>query len=178
VLPSHAERHRLLELSMVVNYAAAREAGTPMDGTASFSLCGEYHVDDEELRRHARALVPGYRGAATVEDVATLSAAELLAQALENAMTRPYGIAAGRPLRLVLGEVARESESTARGFVHESPSVVGGGETWMLELRREGGRWYVLPGVELLSRGSGIAVIFRWIVAEAAGREQNRASGF
>lgn len=180
VHPAHAERHRVLELSHALGYAQERERGRALDNTTPFTICGWYEVDETELRRLSGALVPGYRGAATVGDVAEIPADEMMAQVLENAIMRGPAVASPRRQRVELGRVEAGGADVARLHYRVdpagSPGIGEGPYPRTMEMRWENGRWYVLPGLDLLSDGTGTWTVFRWILEAAA--EQNRASGF
>lgn len=166
---------------MVVAYAQERERGCAFDAATPFTLCGDYAVDEDELRRLSHVLVPGYRGAATVQDVVEIPAEDLVAQALENAVAHGHAIAFPTRQRVELGEVVENGDSAARSFYRIDParsaSPGEGPYPRTMEMRREGGRWFVLPGVDLLGDGSGTRAVLRWVVDPARG-EQNGASGF
>ncbi|MBV9107887.1 MAG: hypothetical protein JO306_00595 [Gemmatimonadetes bacterium] len=180
VLPAHAERHRLIELSQALGYAQERERGRAVDNTTPFTIRGEYEVDEAELQRLSGALVPGYRGAATVGDVAEIAADEMMAQVLENAMMRGPAVASPRRQRMELGRVEADGAHAARLQYRVdpagSPGIGEGPYLRTMEMRFENGRWYVLPGLDLLSEGTGTWTVLRWIFEAAV--EQNRASGF
>lgn len=185
VHPALAERHRAMELSLVLSYAENIENGMRVGANEAFTLRGDDRLDEAKLRRYAGSLVPGYRGAATVEDVAAIPADELAALALENAMAHGYAGTLRIGMRLELDGVEVRGDSARAAFRARpvrAPAAWGSPadleRAGSMEMLREGGRWLVSPR-SLLERGYGIDVIFHWIVEEAiAAGEQNRASGF
>jgi hypothetical protein len=140
--PALAERERTAALSMLLNWAEKRAAGED-----AHTLVGHDEVDLEMLQIYASALVPGYRGAATLGDVAAFSAAEMMARMLENATLRPLAFASSAPEHRVrvfyeLVDTVRESELSGRAlYVERWPkSFDGGGAVATISLGRLGRR--------------------------------------
>jgi hypothetical protein len=149
VLPRAAERMRLSSVSMLLAQEAARASGGTGDGV-SFTVADS--VDPDQLRRFGGQPVRGYPGAGTLAELAVMPARAFVARSLENAFTAPPGATdvVLMPHRY-LGEVA-ENDSVAHALyrrVMPDGRLAGAPDECpcaeVLEVRRVGGRWYVMP---------------------------------
>jgi hypothetical protein len=155
--PALAARERTTALSMLLSWAEKRAAGED-----AHTLVGHDEVDLEMLQVYASTLVPGYRGAATLGDVAAFTPAEMMARTLENATLRPFAFASSAPehrLRVSyeLVDTVRESELSGRAlYVERWPeSFDAGGAVATVSLRRLGAAWQVTELGILPLRGFG-----------------------
>ena len=164
VLPGVALLHQRAQVSMVLAWEERRASGAPMSGT--FGVAASDSIDSRLLRRFGARPVGAFGGARTVADLAQMTPATFMARTLENALTLPPNsccAAFGR--NQYVGTVV-ENDSVAHALYRELPT---GAELHVrvrsedafrvsvLGLRREGGRWYVIPDWTLLSRGSAQA---------------------
>jgi hypothetical protein len=163
VLPGAARLHQQSELSMMLAWAARRASGAAMTG--SFAVSGADSVDPALLRRFGAEPAAGFGEARTLADVARMTPAVFMAGTLENAFTLPPNAccAAWGKTRYI-GTVV-ENDSVAHALYRELPTGalpvrVTEQEAFratVLELWRQGGRWYVIPDEMMLLRGMSIA---------------------
>ena len=146
-----ARRQRDLTLSFAL---AQLETLQKHGGGGNFVLSGSGALDSARLRRFAAHRVRSLRGVSTVAEAAALEPREFLARMMESAVTGPPGAIAQPASHRYLGIVV-ENDSVAHAlFREEGPGAYKrfdqGAE--VLELRREGGRWYVLPNELMFMR--------------------------
>ncbi|HKP75181.1 MAG TPA: hypothetical protein VJT67_06525, partial [Longimicrobiaceae bacterium] len=116
-------------------------------GGGNFVLSSSGAVDSARLRRFGGHRVRTLRGVSTVAEAAALAPRDLLARMMETAATGPPGAIAQPATHRYLGVVV-ENDSVAHAlFREEGPGAFKrfDGSAEVLELRRQNGRWYVLP---------------------------------
>ncbi|MBV9107888.1 MAG: hypothetical protein JO306_00600, partial [Gemmatimonadetes bacterium] len=129
---------------------------------ASFALTSGDSLDAERMRRFGGRPAHGFPGAPTLADVARIPPVGFMARMLENAFTLPAGMIGQTPSKHAYVGVVVESDSVAHALYREV-SVDGrragrvllqdAFATTVMEVRREDGRWYVVPDWMLLARG-------------------------
>jgi hypothetical protein len=153
VLPSAARRERDLDISMRI---ARLEMMAKGQRSGNFTVASSGVVDPEKLRRFGSTPVRSLRGVSTLAQAAALAPEVYMARTMEMAMTRFPGSSAAPPRHPFLGIVV-ENDSVAHALYREQGGVLRYGDpaaAEVLELRRSGGRWYVLPGMTLLTVAS------------------------
>jgi hypothetical protein len=153
VLPAAARRERDLDISMRI---ARLETMAKGQRSGNFTVAGSGVVDPEKLRRFGSTPVRSLRGVSTLAQAAALAPEVYMARTMEMAMTRFPGSSAAPPRHPFLGIVV-ENDSVAHALYREQGGVLRYGDpaaAEVLELRRSGGRWYVLLGMTLLTVAS------------------------
>jgi hypothetical protein len=149
VLPKVAAHSREMELGMLIAIASRIAAGEALRGSFGFATDSMY--DEEAVRRVAHVPAPGYRGISTLGELIALTPVEFMARTLENVMENASGTT-----RLELLDESVESDTTAytrvRFIGNETDKDTQA--TFRVDLRQEGGRWYVEPEPVILGMGS------------------------
>lgn len=155
--PAMARRHQQVRVAMLAATAQFRASGQMRGG--SVAITAGDSVSPGLLQRFGTQPAPGYGGARTLAEVARMDPADFMAHTLENALTLPPGACcAAWGLPRYVGTVV-ENDSVAHALYRDRAEPVAGvapGDPFavqLLELRRRGGRWYVIPDDVLLLRG-------------------------
>jgi hypothetical protein len=145
VLPAAARQQRELDLSMRL----ARAAMLAKDRrSGSFAITSSGTVDPEQLRLYGSTPVRGLRGVRTLAEAAGLPPEAYIARVMEAATVGPPGAVLARPTKHRLLGVVAENDSVAHA-VYRGDGFRGGtvdpATAEILLLRKQEGRWYVVP---------------------------------
>jgi hypothetical protein len=162
VLPRAARRQQRAEVSMMLAWAEQRASGRVQRGTTVVSAPDS--IVPALLQQFGDQPARGFGAARTVADLARMEPAAYMARTLQNALTLPPGACcAAFGKNQYVGTL--ENDSVAHALYRErgeAPLSAPGGDPYgvsVLELRREGGRWYVVPDPMLLPRAESLAAM-------------------